>query len=83
MIHPYSNETQTRWDRGDFRVQLVQANNPRPIGFCDGTDADIAELSEIAANEGADEFQITKKRLKTGREVWTLSGGANEALTDE
>ncbi len=72
MIHPYSNETQTRWDRGDFQVQLVQPNNPRPIGFCDGSDEDIAELQEIAATEGADEFRITKKRLKTGREIWTL-----------
>jgi hypothetical protein len=26
MIHPYDNSTQTRWDRGEFKVQL----NPRP-----------------------------------------------------
>ena len=32
MIHPYSNETQTRWDRGDFKVQLNQPNNTRPGG---------------------------------------------------
>ncbi len=72
LIHFYSNETQTRWDHGDFQVQLVQRNNPRPIGFCDGTDADVAELREIAESEGADEFAIEKKTLKTGREVWTL-----------
>lgn len=72
MIHPYSNETQTRWDRGDFQVQLLQPNNPRPIGYCDGTDADLAELREIAESEGAEEFVVHKKTLKTGREVWTL-----------
>ena len=76
MIHHYSNETQTRWDRGDFRVQLVQANNPRPFGFCDGTAEDLAELQEIADSEGADSLEIVKKVLKTGREIWTLTGGS-------
>ncbi len=71
MIHAYSNETQTRWDRGDFKVQLVQPNTPHPIGFCDGTDADAAELRSIAEAEGAEEFVLRKKRLKTGREIWT------------
>ena len=74
MIQAYSNETQTRWDRGEFKVQLVQANNPRPIGFCDGTDSDASELREIAESEGAEEFLIEKKMLKTGREIWTLGG---------
>jgi hypothetical protein len=76
MIHHYSNETQTRWDRGDFKVQLVQANNPRPFGFCDGTAEDQAELQEIADSEGADSLEIVKKVLKTGREIWTLAGGS-------
>lgn len=75
MLYKYSNETQTRWDRGELKVQLLQHNNPRPIGFCDGTDADTAELREIAESEGADEFIIHKKTLKTGREMWTLGGG--------
>ena len=74
MIHFYSNETQTRWDRGEFKVQLVQPNNPRPIGFCDGTSADTEELQSIAASEGAEEFRVHKKVLKTGREIWTLGG---------
>ena len=76
MIHQYSNETQTRWDHGDFRVQLVQANNPRPYGFCDGTAEDQAELQEMADAEGADSLEIVKKVLKTGREIWTLAGGS-------
>ena len=74
MIRTYNNETQTRWDRGELQVQLVQPNNPRPIGFCDGTEADMAELRSIAEDEGAEEFLIHKKVLKTGREIWTLGG---------
>jgi hypothetical protein len=72
MIHPYSNETQTRWDRGEFKVQLNQLNNSRPIGFCDGSEADLAELQEMAESEGSDEMRIDKKILKSGREIWTL-----------
>jgi hypothetical protein len=77
MIHPHDNQTQTRWDRGDFKVQLVQPNNPRPIGFCDGTEADEAELRAMAEDEGAEEFLLEKKRLKSGREIWTLGGGSS------
>ena len=73
MIHPYSNETQTRWDRGEFKVQLNQPNNSRPIGFCDGSEADLSELQEQAESEGSDGMQIEKKLLKSGREIWTLS----------
>ena len=74
MIHPYSNETQTRWDRGDFQVQLNQANNTRPMGFCDGSAADLAELKEMAESEGAETMRIEKKELKSGRAIWTLHG---------
>lgn len=74
MIHWYSNETQTRWDRGELRVQLVVPTNSRPMGFCDGTAEDIAELRAIAEAEGAESFEIQRKRLKTGREIWTLGG---------
>lgn len=75
MIYPYSNETQTRWDRGDFKVQLNSPDNTRPMGFCDGSDADLAELSSVAEAEGADGMRIDKKLLKTGREIWTLHSG--------
>ena len=74
MIHPYNNATQTRWDRGEFKVQLNQHNNPRPVGFCDGSPEDVAELSSIAESEGADDVKIQKKILKTGREIWTIGG---------
>ena len=63
------------WDRGEFKIQLNQPNNSRHIGFCDGTAADIAELQEMAESEGAEEMRIEKKPLKSGREIWTLSGG--------
>ena len=72
MIHKYSNETQTRWDHGEFQVQLLVVGNSRPIGFCDGSADDLAELQAIAEAEGADEVAITKKQLKTGREIRTL-----------
>ena len=75
MIHPYSNETQTRWDHGDFQVRLLQPNNPRPVGFCDGTPEDESELRAIAESDGAEQFVLHKKTLKTGREIWTLGGG--------
>jgi hypothetical protein len=74
MIYPHSNETQTRWDRGDYKVRLDLPNNPRPMGFCDGSDADVSELQSIAEAEGAGAMRIEKKLLKTGREIWTLYG---------
>lgn len=74
MIYPHSNETQTRWDRGEYRVQLSLPENPRPMGYCDGTSADLAELRELAESEGAEHMRIEKKALKSGREIWTLYG---------
>ena len=76
MIHPYNNSTQTLWGRGEVKVQLSQPNNPRPIGYSDGNEADEAELQSIAEQEGA-EFQVEKRILKTGREIWTLSGDSS------
>lgn len=83
MIHPYNNETQTRWDRGQFKVQLTMQGHSRPTGFCDGTPADLAELRAIAEAEGADEIRIDKQVLKSGREIWTLSGGGGNTDVDE
>lgn len=74
MIHRYSNETQTRWNHGEFQVQLLPAGSTRPMGFCDGSAEDLAELQGMAEAEGAEDMVITKKRLKTGREIWTLGG---------
>ena len=74
MIYPYDNSTQTRWDRGELPVQLCLPNTPRPIGFCDGTEADVAELRALAESEGAETVTIAKKVLKSGREILTLGG---------
>jgi hypothetical protein len=75
MIHPYDNQSQTRWDRGEFKVQLSMKGNSRPLGFCEGTEADVAELHAIAEAEGAEQVRIEKQVLKSGREIWTLSSG--------
>jgi hypothetical protein len=74
MIHPYDNATQTRWNKGEFKVQLQQPESARPMGYCDGTPADVAELQAIAEAENST-MQIEKKVLKTGREIWTLRSG--------
>jgi hypothetical protein len=74
VIYQHSNETQTAWDHGKYQVQLMLPENPRPVGFCDGSDRDLAELRAIAEAEDADGFRIEKKRLKSGREIWTLHG---------
>ncbi len=74
MIHPYSNATQSKWDKGEFKVQLLLPETTRPMGFCDGTAADVAELNAIAEAENSS-MTIEKKVLKTGREIWTLRGG--------
>jgi len=78
MIYPYTNETQTRWDRGELRVQLVVPTNSRPIGFCDGTDADEVEIRSQAEEEGAEDFRIERRVLKTGREIWTMFSKVEE-----
>ena len=74
MIHPYDNASQTRWDRGDFKVRLDLPGSTRPMGFCDGTPEDVAELHAMAEAESAS-VRIETKVLKTGREIWTLHGG--------
>ena len=76
MIRKYSNETQTLWNRGQFKVQLMVPSSNLAIGFCDGSAEDIAELEGIAEAEGADGITIHRKYLKKGREIWTLGGGA-------
>ena len=73
MIHPYSNATQSKWDKGEFKVQLLLPETTRPMGFCDGTPADVLELKAIADAENSS-MKIEVKVLKTGREIWTLRG---------
>ena len=72
MIYLHSNATQTRWDRGGYKVQLSSPDTSRPIGFCDGTEDDMSELRSLAETEASGELWIDKKILKSGREIWTL-----------
>ncbi|MBA2662387.1 MAG: hypothetical protein H0U74_08850 [Bradymonadaceae bacterium] len=70
-IVSHSNESQTRWDRGDFQVLIESPTSSQPIGFCDGSLADENEILAMAMREGA-EVEIDKKLLKTGRQKWTV-----------
>ncbi len=70
-IESYNNETQTRWDSGDFQVMLMSTTATAPIGFCEGTAADESEILSTAEMEGV-EVAIDKKSLKTGRQIWTV-----------
>ena len=72
MIYPYDNASQTRWDRGELKVQINVPSNSRPMGFCDGTSEDLNELRAIAESEGVEDAPIDRKVLKSGREIWTL-----------
>jgi hypothetical protein len=66
MIHPYDNSTQTRWDLGEFKVQLNQPNNPRPFGFCDGSPEDVTVLLSLAEAEGVDDIETTRRSSRPG-----------------
>jgi hypothetical protein len=70
-IEATNNETKTKWEHGEFQVMIQSAASTQPIGFCDGGRADEEEILEQAMQEGA-EVVIDKKKLKTGREVWTV-----------
>lgn len=71
MLEPHSNETQTRWDNGDFKVMVMSPTMSAPIGFCEGSAADESQILATAESEGV-EVAIDKKVLKTGREIWTV-----------
>jgi len=83
VIYPYTNETQTRRDLGELQVQLLVPTNTRPIGFCDGTDADEAEIRSRSEAEGAEDFRIERKPLETGREIWTMHGRIDDDSVDD
>ena len=69
MIHFYNDANLSKWNAGDYRVQLLLPNRNRPMGYCDGTEADERELLAMAEEEGEGELQISKKYLWTGREI--------------
>ncbi len=83
MIHPYSNATLTRWSRGELQVQIMRPGSDRPIAYCDGTEADEAELRAIAEEEGTELPTIHRRILKTGRQIWTIGEAPGPGDDDE
>ncbi len=77
MIHKYSTETLNRWNRGELQVQLDIPGRRLPMGYCDGSEEDEAELRAMAEEEGVEDLPIRRKILKTGRQIWTV-GNAPE-----
>jgi hypothetical protein len=78
VIHPHNTETLNRWNRGELRVQLDIPGRRQPMGYCDGSAEDEAELRAMAEEEGVEDLPIHRKILKTGREIWTV-GNPSEA----
>ena len=68
MIYPNDNAHMARWDRGELKVQILVPTSDRAVAYCDGTEADEAELRDIAEAEGTELPVIHRKILKTGRE---------------
>ena len=81
-IDRHSNESQTKWDRGGYAAMIISPTSSQPIGYCDGTPADEAEIVEMAEAEGA-EVRIDKKTLKSGREQWTVSTTSDTSFADD
>ncbi len=78
----YSHKTLQQWTRGQLQVQLNVPGRDLPMGYCDGTDADEAELRAIAEEEEVENLPIHKRVLKTGRQIWTV-GAQPEPLEDD
>ena len=78
MIHLYSDDHLRRWNRGEHKVQLDLPGRQKPMGYCDGTEEDEAEILAMAREEGEHEVEVRKRYLKTGREIWTLCTTANQ-----
>ena len=72
MIRRYDHDMLRLWNRGDLQVQIDVPGRRLPMGYCDGTDEDEAELRSIAEAEGVEELPIQKRILKTGRQIWTV-----------
>ena len=73
-IQQHSNATETQWNRGNLQVMIKAQGVDRPFGYCDGTPEDEQELITLAEREGLHQVSIQKKVLKTGREIWTVTG---------
>ncbi|MCO4748397.1 MAG: hypothetical protein KC912_26650 [Proteobacteria bacterium] len=72
MIYFYDHTNLNRWNRGELQVRIDIPGKRLPLGYCDGTEEDEAELHDIAQNEDVENLPIAKKLLKTGRQIWTV-----------
>lgn len=75
-IHSHSNETETKWSKGGFQVMIMSPTSDKPIGYSEGTPEDEADLISQAEQEGLADVVIQKKSMKSGREIWTITGQA-------
>ena len=73
-IYEQNNATDTKWGRGELQVMIKSPTSDKPFGYCDGTREDEEELVTMAEKEGVSRVEIQHKRLKTGREIWTVTG---------
>jgi hypothetical protein len=83
MVHPYTHTSLAQWENGDLKVKIVVPTSERPVAYCDGTEADEAELRSIAEAEGTELPTIRRKVLKTGREIWTIGEAPPPQSDDE
>lgn len=79
----YNHSELRRWNNGEHQVQLDIPGRAVPMGYCDGTDEDEAELRNLAEEEGVDNLPIEKRLLKTGRQIWTLGLGQSDDDDDD
>jgi hypothetical protein len=84
MIYPYNNANLSKWTRSEIQVQLDIPGRRLPMGWCDGTDEDEAQLRNMAEEEGLEgELKIRKRILKTGRQIWSLGEAREPETVDE
>lgn len=73
-IYEHNSENETLWGKGKHQAMIKTPNVDRPFGYCDGTDEDEQSLVAMAESEGLERVHIDRRRLKTGREIWTVRG---------
>ncbi len=78
-IYEHNNQNESLWSKGKYQVMIKTPRSDRPFGYCDGTTEDENTLIATAEREGLDQVRISRKHLKTGREIWTVEGDAEDA----
>ena len=73
-IYEQNNASDTKWGKGLYQVMIKSPTSDKPFGYCDGTPEDEQALITMAESEGVSQVVIQRKHLKTGREIWTVTG---------